>query len=70
LDTIRTRGIVSARVVWWKIILPIWHDITKQEVQNFSPTLAGKMAMNTAIMTPMKLLKSSKNWLTNKNALD
>ena len=34
-----------------KLILPIWHDITKKEVQDFSPSLAGKMAMNTAIMT-------------------
>lgn len=35
-----------------KLILPIWHNITKQEVQKFSSSLAGKMAMNTAIMTP------------------
>lgn len=35
-----------------KIILPIWHDITKKEIQDFSPTLAGKLAMNTGIMTP------------------
>ena len=35
-----------------KFILPIWHNITKQEVQKFSPSLAGKMAMSTAIMTP------------------
>lgn len=38
-----------------KLILPIWHDITKEEVQKFSPTLAGKMAMNTAIMTPLEI---------------
>lgn len=35
-----------------KLILPIWHNITKQEVQQFSPSLAGKMAMSTAIMMP------------------
>ena len=34
-----------------KLILPIWHNITKQEVQDFSPSLAGKMAMSTAFMT-------------------
>jgi len=38
-----------------KLILPIWHDITKQEVQQFSPSLSGKMAMNTAIMTPYEI---------------
>ncbi|MGY3765244.1 TIR domain-containing protein [Vagococcus vulneris] len=35
-----------------KVILPIWHDITKKEIQNFSPALAGKLAMNTGMMTP------------------
>ncbi|MGX7198781.1 TIR domain-containing protein [Enterococcus nangangensis] len=35
-----------------KVILPIWHDITKKEIQDFSPTLAGKLAMNTSMMTP------------------
>lgn len=35
-----------------KVILPIWHDITKKEVQDFSPTLAGKLALNTGMMTP------------------
>lgn len=35
-----------------KLILPIWHNIAKQEVQKFSPSLVGKMAMSTAIMTP------------------
>ncbi len=38
-----------------KLILPIWHNITKQEVQNFSPSLAGKMAMSTAFMTPNEI---------------
>lgn len=34
-----------------KIILPIWHDITKDEVQKFSPTLAGRKALSTAMFT-------------------
>lgn len=38
-----------------KLILPIWHNITKQDVQDFSPSLAGKLAMNTAIMTPEEI---------------
>lgn len=32
-----------------KMILPIWHKVTKDEVLNFSPTLADKVALNTAI---------------------
>ena len=50
-----------------KLILPIWHNITKQEVQNFSPSLAGKMAMNTAFMTPKELAEKLYALLYSKN---
>lgn len=46
-----------------KLILPIWHDITKKEVQDFSPTLAGKMAMNTDIMTATEIAENLKELL-------
>lgn len=32
-----------------KMILPIWHKITKNEVMEFSPALADKVALNTSI---------------------
>lgn len=32
-----------------KMILPIWHKVTKNEVMNFSPALADKVALNTSI---------------------
>lgn len=32
-----------------KVILPIWHHITKEEVQNYSPLLAGKLAVDSKI---------------------
>lgn len=38
-----------------KTILPIWHNISKKEVQDFSPTLAGRMALNSAMMTPNEI---------------
>lgn len=50
-----------------KLILPIWHDITKQEVQDFSPSLAGKMAMNTAFMTPNEIAEKLNELLEIKN---
>lgn len=50
-----------------KLILPIWHNITKQEVQNFSPSLAGKMAMNTAFMTPKEIAEKLYELLYPKN---
>jgi hypothetical protein len=33
------------------MILPIWHHVSKSEVIAQSPTLAGLMALNTAVMT-------------------
>jgi len=30
-----------------KVILPIWHEIGRDEILNFSPTLAGKLAART-----------------------
>lgn len=32
-----------------KMILPIWHKVTKDDVLNFSPTLADKVALNTSV---------------------
>ena len=45
-------GLINRESVGGKIVLPIWHDITKAEVMEYSPTLAGKMAMLTALMAP------------------
>jgi hypothetical protein len=44
-------GIVTKSVSGQQVILPIWHDITKQEVIDYSPSLADKLARNTAINT-------------------
>ena len=33
-------------------ILPIWHQLTKKEVANYSPIIADRKAMTTAILTP------------------
>jgi len=44
-------GIVSRSVNGEQVILPIWHNITKQEVLDFSPSLADKVARNTASFT-------------------
>lgn len=34
-----------------KKILPIWHGVTKDDILNFSPNLADKVALNTAILS-------------------
>jgi len=44
-------GLVSKAVSGEQIILPIWHNITKQQVINYCPSLVDKLARNTAINT-------------------
>lgn len=44
-------GIITRAVSGEQILLPIWHDITKQQVINFSPSIADKVARSTATHT-------------------
>ncbi len=44
-------GLMTKEVSGQQILLPIWHDITKQEVIDYSPSLADKVARNTSIET-------------------
>lgn len=40
-------GMIAREMNGQKVILPIWHKVTKDEVLAFSPSLADKMALNT-----------------------
>ncbi len=44
-------GIVTRAVTGEQLLLPIWHNITKKEVMDFSPSLADKVARSTATHT-------------------
>lgn len=44
-------GIVTRSVSGEQIMLPIWHNVTKQQVMDFSPSLADKVARSTATHT-------------------
>ena len=44
-------GIITKAISGEQIILPIWHNITKKEVIDFSPSLGDKLARDTAINT-------------------
>lgn len=44
-------GLVTRAVTGEQILLPIWHNISKQEVIGYSPSLADKLARNTATHT-------------------
>jgi hypothetical protein len=42
------QGLVAREMGGWSTILPVWHELTKEEVLEFSPPLAEKLAVNTA----------------------
>ncbi|MDQ8181896.1 DUF1883 domain-containing protein [Pelagicoccus sp. SDUM812005] len=44
-------GIVTRSVSGEQILLPIWHGLTKQQVMDFSPSVADKVARSTATHT-------------------
>lgn len=44
-------GIITKAVSGEQVILPIWHNITKQEIVDYSPSLADKLARNTSSST-------------------
>jgi hypothetical protein len=44
-------GIITKANTGEQVILPIWHNISKQEVISFSPSLADKLARNTSNYT-------------------
>lgn len=48
-------GLFQMESINGKTLLPIWHNLTKQQVMNFSPIIASKLAMNTATMTPKEI---------------
>lgn len=58
-------GIVTKAVSGEQVILPIWHNITKQEVINFSPSLADKLARNTSNYTVEEIAKEISDVINN-----
>jgi hypothetical protein len=44
-------GIVTRAVGGEQVLLPIWHNVTKKEVIEYSPSLADKLARSTATHT-------------------
>jgi hypothetical protein len=50
-------GIVTRAVSGEQVLLPIWHNISKQEVVAYSPSLADKVARSTATHTVEEIAK-------------
>lgn len=61
-------GIVTRTVSGEQILLPIWHNITKQEVVDFSLSLADKVARSTATHTVDEIAKEIADLLQSTQA--
>lgn len=48
-------GLFQLESINGKTLLPIWHNLTKKEVMEYSPIIASKLAMNTAVSTPQEI---------------
>jgi hypothetical protein len=61
-------GIVTRTVSGEQILLPIWHNITKQQVVDFSPSLADKVARSTATHTTEEIAAEIAKLLQSQSA--
>lgn len=59
-------GIMIRSVSGEQILLPIWHNITKQQVIDFSPSLADKVARSTATHTVDEIANEIADLLNSK----
>lgn len=50
-------GLVTREMTGGKVILPLWHKVSKNEVIQYSPTLADKVALNTSMYTIDELVE-------------
>ena len=60
-------GLFQVETVNGKTILPIWHNLTKKQVVEYSPIIADRKAMTTALMTPQEVAEALKELFTSEN---
>ncbi len=59
-------GLFNIEMTNGKTILPIWHNISLKEIMDFSPTIAGRKAMNTMMQTPAEIAEICSNLINQK----
>lgn len=59
-------GLVSREIEGKKVILPVWHGVTKKEVEHFSPPLSDKVAANTATSSIRKIARALADAMTDE----
>lgn len=60
-------GLFQLESVNGKTLLPIWHNLTKQQVMNYSPIIANKKAMTTATMTAQEIAEEMLKLIPDNN---
>lgn len=63
-------GLFQVETVNGKTILPIWHNLTKKQVVEYSPIIADRKAMTTALMTPAEIAAELKELFKPENMED
>jgi hypothetical protein len=48
-------GLVSREIDQGRVIIPVWHGVTRKQVLDFSPTLADRLAVRTQNRTPQDI---------------
>jgi hypothetical protein len=56
-------GLIAREIEGCKVILPVWHNVTKEDVLQFSPFLADKFAVETRGRTPTAVAREFANIL-------
>lgn len=60
-------GLVNRQMTGGKVILPIWHEVTRKEVSSYSPSLADKVALETNKSSIEDIIKEIKRVVENSN---
>lgn len=60
-------GLFQVEAFNGKTILPIWHKLTKKQVVEYSPIIADRKAMTTALMTPEEIAAEFKGLFMSGN---
>jgi hypothetical protein len=62
-------GLFQLESINGKVLLPVWHNITKQQILNYSPIIANKKAMSTAMMTASEIAVELKKLLESEGEI-
>lgn len=61
-------GLFQMETINGKTILPVWHELTKKQVTEYSPIIADRKAMTTANMTAAEIAVELKNLFCDTDA--